>query len=86
MKKKIIALCLVATFCLVTANMVAAASKPRFSVLPQIGLLTSVLTQDNESDEPVSAWDRTWPVLLAVGSFFLFKFLRSMQAKDDDDY
>lgn len=85
MKQKLIALCLVATFCLITADLVAAASKPRFAVQPQMGLLTTVLAQA-EDKEPISAWDRTWPVLLAVGSFFLFRFLRSIQSNDEDDY
>lgn len=84
--KKLIVLCLLATI-LVTTNSVAAASKPSFSthVSPKMGLVASALAQAeaNEPENTTSTWDRIWPILIAVGSFFLFRFLRSRQ---NDEY
>lgn len=80
MKKRLIAICLLATI-LMTANSVAAATQNA----AKMGLLASVLaeTETNEPENTVSTWDRIWPILIAVGSFFLFRFLRSRQ---NDDY
>lgn len=67
--KKLIALCLMALFLLVFSSST---------------LATSVVTQPETDDSAaISTWDRTWPVLLAVGSFFLFRFLRSRQHDED---
>lgn len=84
--KKLIIFCLLATI-LVTTNSVAAASKPSFSAhaSPKMGLVASALaqTEANEPEEARSTWDRVWPVLIAVGSFFLFRYMRSRPTDDD---
>ncbi len=89
MKKSLIAICLLATILVTaTANSVAAASEPSFFAqgAPEIGLLTTNILAQAEATEPkdtLSVWDRTWPILIAVGSFLLFRFLRNRPDNDD---
>lgn len=80
--KKLIALCLVATFLVVFSSGALAATR----TTPRFALTASVLTQpaNNSPEDTVSTWDRIWPVLIAVGSFVLFRYLRSRPTHDDD--
>lgn len=79
--KKLIVLGLVATFLLTASSVVLASTR----ITPTYALLANVVTQteDNNADDTISTWDRIWPVLIAVGSFFLFRYLRSRPEDDD---
>lgn len=79
--KKLIALCLVAAFLVVFSTGALAATR----ITPSFALAASVVTQPeaDNSEDSASAWDRTWPVLIALGSFFLFRFLRSRPTDED---
>lgn len=71
--RQLIALCLVVTLLVV------------FSSSAMAALATSAVAQPetDNSEETVSVWDRIWPVLIAVGSFFLFRFLRNRPTDED---
>lgn len=84
MRKKVVVFCFVTVLSLLvvfSANIGATAASASGALLaaPQE-------TEDGPGgvEESLSLWDRTWPVLITVFAFFLFRYLRSRG--DDDDY
>lgn len=80
--KQLIALSLVATFLLLVSSTALAATRVPLGFAVVAGA-AATQPEDDSSEDTVSTWDRTWPVILAAGSFFLFRYLRNRPTDDD---